>query len=211
MSVLELFGFAAGVSFAAGLNLYATMGALGLLHRYGVFDLPPGLEVLAHPVVIGVAIALYLIEFVADKIPYVDSLWDAAHTFIRPPAAAVLAWGAYAGVPPEWKLAAAMLGGSLALTSHSTKAASRAASHASPEPFSNWNLSLSEDVLALALVWMAATHPVFTLALVAALLAVCAYLLLKFFAALRWVVRRWFGGGSAAAPVPAVPPEDGRK
>jgi len=208
--VLDLLGFAAGVSFAAGLNLYGTIAALGLLHRYGVFQLPSGLEALAHPVVIGAAIILYLVEFVADKIPYVDNVWDAVHTFIRPPAAAVLAWGAYAGVPAEWRLVAAMFGGSVALTAHSTKSSARVAANTSPEPFSNWVLSLGEDLLALAIVGLAATHPVLTLLIVAVLLGICVFLLVKLVHALRWVFRRFFrrdGTSPPGQPAPGFPKE----
>ena len=194
MTPIQTLGFLLGASFAAGLNLYATVAALGLLHRYEVLRLPGSLEVLAHPVVLGVAITLYVIEFVADKIPYVDNLWDVVHTFIRPPAAAVLAFAALADVPGAWRLAAAMLAGSVALTSHGTKASARAAVNASPEPISNWTFSLGEDGIALALVWMAINHPVLTLVIVLLLLALSIYLLVKllglFLRLCRRVLRR---------------------
>ena len=131
----DALSLALGASFASGLNLYATCATLGLLHRFEVVQLPAGLEVLAHPVVLGLAIFLYLVEFFADKIPYVDSLWDAAHTFIRPAAAALLAFSAMGDVPEAWRWGASLLAGGIALTSHGTKATTRVAVNASPEPF----------------------------------------------------------------------------
>ncbi|HET9515819.1 MAG TPA: DUF4126 domain-containing protein, partial [Gemmatimonadales bacterium] len=109
MSPLENLGFILGTSFASGLNLYATMGTAGLLQRFGVVELPPALEVLAHPLVLGLALTLFVVEFLADKIPVIDSVWDAVHTFIRPPAAAVLAFGAMGGLDEGWRVAAALL------------------------------------------------------------------------------------------------------
>lgn len=190
MTALQTLGFALGASFASGLNLYATIAALGLFHRYGVIHLPPSLEVLAHPVVLGVALVLYGVEFVADKVPYVDNVWDVVHTFIRPPAAAVLAYSAFGGVPEEWRIAAALLAGGVALTSHGSKASTRAAVNASPEPFSNSVLSLGEDVLAVFLAWMAATHPFLTMAIVSLLVVVAIYLLVTLFGFLRRTLRR---------------------
>src|SRR3954464_4750351 len=162
MSPLETLGFALGTSFASGLNLYATVAAVGLLERFGLLQLPEPMMVLAHPVVLGLAVALFVIEFIADKIPYVDSVWDAVHTFIRPPAAAIISYSAFGHVPEEWKLGASLLAGGVALTSHGAKATSRAAANTSPEPVSNWTLSVLEDGLAVFLTWMAATHPVIT-------------------------------------------------
>jgi hypothetical protein len=190
LTALQTLGFALGASFASGLNLYATIAALGLFHRYGVIHLPPSLEVLAHPVVLGVALVLYGVEFVADKVPYVDNVWDVVHTFIRPPAAAVLAYGAFGGVSEEWRIAAALLAGGVALTSHGSKASTRAAVNASPEPFSNSILSLGEDVLAVFLAWMAATHPFLTMAIVSLLVVVAIYLLVTLFGFLRRTLRR---------------------
>ncbi len=178
---LELAGLTLGTSFAAGLNVYATAATLGLLERFGVVTLPPTLQPLAHPAVIGIALLLYLVEFFADKIPYVDTVWDAAHTFIRPPAAAVLAYAAVAGVPGEWRFAAALLAGGVALTSHATKATTRAAVNTSPEPWSNWTLSVVEDVLAIGIAWLAAAHPIITLAIVAGLLVLSVWALTKLF------------------------------
>jgi hypothetical protein len=201
MSTIATLSLALGASFASGLNLYATIAALGLLQRFGLAQLPASLQVLAHPAVLAAAIALYVIEFVADKIPYVDTVWDVVHTFIRPPAAAVLAYGAFAQVPEAWRVLAALLAGSIALTSHGTKASTRAAVNASPEPFSNWALSAFEDGVAVGLVWLAVKHPWVTLIVVATLCVVCVYLLARFFAFLRRafarVVRREAMAGRA--------------
>jgi len=176
---LHLIGLALGTSFAAGLNLYATVATLGLLERFGVVALPPPLQPLAHPVVIGVALFLYVIEFFADKVPYVDTAWDTLHTFIRPPAAAILAYAAVAGVPEPWRIVAALVAGGVALTSHGTKTTARAAVNTSPEPISNWILSVVEDAVAIALAWLAAAHPLVALGIVVVLLAVSIWLLVK--------------------------------
>ena len=199
MGALQTLGFILGASFASGLNLYATVAVLGLLQRFEVIQLPPSLQVLAHPVVLGIAIALYVIEFVADKVPYVDNVWDIVHTFIRPPAAGVLAYAALGDVPEVWKLSAALLAGTVALTSHGTKASTRAAVNASPEPFSNWILSMAEDGIAVTLVLIAVTHPLLTAAIVLVLVALSVYLLVKFFRFLRSALRRLFAGERVAA------------
>ena len=190
MSPLGTLGLALGAGFSSGLNLYATVAALGLLQRLGVFHLPPSLEVLSHPWVLGIAIALYLIEFFADKFPYFDTIWDAIHTFIRPPAAALLAFAASGGAAPEWRWGAALLAGGVALTAHSTKASARAAVNTSPEPFSNWFLSFGEDILAVWLTWMATAHPLVTTIIVAALAALSAFLLYHLFRFARRALQR---------------------
>ncbi|HEX2219311.1 MAG TPA: DUF4126 domain-containing protein [Gemmatimonadales bacterium] len=202
MSPLETLGFALGTSFASGINLYATVAAAGLFQRLGVVTLPEPLQVLANPVVLGVAITLFLVEFIADKIPYVDSAWDAVHTFIRPPAAAVLSYGAFAGqgVPEEWKLAAALLAGGVALTSHGAKASTRAAANTSPEPFSNWALSLVEDGFAVFLAWLAAEHPLITATVVVVLVILAVFVIWKLFDFLRRGLARLRGGPSPAGP-----------
>lgn len=191
MSALETLGFTVGTAFASGLNLYATVAVLGLLERFHAVQLPESLRVIAHPAVIMTAIALYVLEFVADKVPYVDTIWDAIHTFIRPPAAGVLAYAAFGNVPEVWRVLGGMLAGSVALTSHGTKASARAAINTSPEPFSNWVASLSEDGIAVFLVWMAARHPVLTMVLVAVLLTLCGYILLKLAKFLKQVLTRF--------------------
>ena len=185
MNPLQTLGLALGAGFSSGLNLYATVATLGVLQRFGVIHLPPALAIVARPIVLGIAIALYILEFLADKVPYLDTVWDAVHTFIRPPAAAILAYGAAAAAPPEWRWAAALLAGGVALTSHSTKASTRAAVNTVPEPFSNWALSFGEDLLAVWLTWFTTVHPVATIAIVTALLILCAFLLYYLFRFLR--------------------------
>ena len=190
MNPIETLGLALGAGFSSGLNLYATIATLGLLQRFGVIHLPEQLQVLAHPWVLGIAIALYVIEFLADKIPLVDTIWDAIHTVIRPPAAALLAYGAAGAAPPEWRWGAALLAGGVALTSHGTKASTRAAVNASPEPFSNWALSFGEDALAVWLTWLATVHPTATIVVVSILLIIAAFLIFHLFRFLRRAVRR---------------------
>ncbi len=141
---------------------------------------------------LGIAIALYAMEFLADKIPYVDSVWDAVHTLIRPPAAALLAYSATVAAPPEWRWGAALLAGGVALTSHGTKASTRAAVNTSPEPFSNWLLSLGEDALAVWLTWMATVHPAATIVIVVLLIALSGFLLFHLFRFLRHALQRLF-------------------
>jgi Domain of unknown function (DUF4126) len=183
--LLAKIGLAAGASVASGIRVYATVAALGFLHRIGVVQLPHGLEVLSQTPIIILASALYLIEFVADKVPAVDSVWDAIHTFIRPPAAAVLGFAAFGDVAEPWRIAAALLCGTLALSSHGIKASTRLAINTSPEPFSNWAASFGEDIFVAALVWFTVTHPVIGLVvagvvlLTAILLAAWIYRMLK--------------------------------
>jgi uncharacterized protein DUF4126 len=192
MNLVETLGLALGAGFSSGLNLYATVATLGLLQRYSVLQLPPALQVLSHPWVLGIAIALYLVEFLADKIPYFDTIWDAVHTFIRPPAAALLAYAAAGAAPAEWRWGAALLAGGVALTAHGTKASARAAVNTSPEPFSNWILSFGEDVLAVWLTWLATAHPLATTIIVVALVAASAVLLYYLFRFARRALQRLF-------------------
>ncbi len=190
MNPVETLSLVLGARFSSGLNLYATVATLGLLHRFGIIHLPAQLEILAHLWVLGIAGALYLLEFFADKIPYVDTIWDVVHTLIRPPAAALLAFAATGAAPPEWRWGAALLAGGVALTSHGTKASARAAVNTSPEPFSNWVLSLGEDLLAVWLTWMATAHPVATTIIVAALVVVSIFLIFYLFRFLRGALQR---------------------
>jgi Domain of unknown function (DUF4126) len=190
MNPVETLGLALGAGFSSGLNLYATIATLGLLERFHIVHLPASLQVLAHPWVIGIAVALYVIEFFADKIPYVDTVWDTIHTLIRPPAAAVLAYASAGAAPAEWRWGAALLAGGVALTSHGTKASTRAAANTIPEPFSNWTLSLGEDVLAVWLSWMAAAHPRATIVIVVVLVILAGFLLFHLFRFLRRAVQR---------------------
>jgi hypothetical protein len=181
MNPLQTIGLALGTGFSSGLNVYATVATLGLLEHFGVIHLPELMRALSRPWIIAIACALYAIEFLADKIPYVDTVWDAVHTFIRPPAAAILAYAAAGSAAPEWRWGAALLADGVALTSHGTKASARAAVNVSPEPFTNWVLSLGEDVLAVWLSWMASQHPRATIILVVLLVALAAFLIYHLF------------------------------
>ena len=192
MNPIETLGLALGAGFSSGLNLYATIATLGLLERFGVIHLPPSLHGLSHSAVLGIAVVLYVLEFFADKIPYIDTAWDVIHTFIRPPAAAFLAFSAAGAAPAEWRWGAALLAGGVALTSHGTKASARAAVNTTPEPFSNWILSFGEDALAVWLTWMATAHPVATMVIVVALLALSAYLLFHLFRFARRACQKLF-------------------
>jgi len=174
----ELFALLVAIGFAAGLNLYATVGVLGLLARFGHLPLPPGLQVLQSWAVIAGSTALFAIEFFADKIPAFDLIWNALHTFIRVPVAGLLAYRATSQLSPEHQLLAAFVGALVALIAHSGKTAARAAVTPSPEPFSNITLSLGEDVLAIGLTWLATRHP-YVAGTLAALLVVMIVLLTK--------------------------------
>ena len=185
--LLAQLGMATGTAAASGLRLYGTVAALGLLHHLGVLHLPPGLAVLGNPVIIGLAATLYVAEFIADKIPAFDTLWDAVHTFIRIPAGAVLAFALLSDVHEPWRTAAALLGGAVALSAHGT----RLMVNASPEPFTNWGLSFSEELLVVGVLWLVVAHPLLALRL----------LVLGVVAA-GWILRAWrrlFGGRPAAA------------
>jgi len=155
----ELVALLVAVSYAAGLNVYATVATLGLLARSGVLALPPALHLLTNGWVIGASIALFAVEFFADKVPAFDLIWNALHTFIRVPVAALLAYQATATLSPGEQLAAMLAGGVIALIAHGGKTAVRAAVTPSPEPFSNITLSLGEDVVAIFLTWMATWSP----------------------------------------------------
>ncbi len=159
------------LAFASGLNVYATVAVLGVCSRYGLVALPDQFRGFDHPLVIGVALTMYVVEFAVDKIPWLDSLWDAVHTVIRPIGGAFVAVAAIGDATPAMRVLAALLGGSVAMTTHVTKASARAAVNTSPEPFSNWILSFGEDLLALALSYGALTHPKLALAVALALLA----------------------------------------
>lgn len=148
MEWFSTLSLALGTAWTSGINLYATVTVLGLLQKFGLAKLPGGLDILDNWWIIGVAGGLYLIEFFADKVPYVDSIWDSIHTFIRVPAGAAVAFAATSDMNPAVEVAAVLLGGGLAFSSHGTKAALRAGANLSPEPVSNWSLSIVEDIIA---------------------------------------------------------------
>jgi len=179
---LSQIGFVAGTAVASGLRLYGTVAGLGFLHRIGALQLPGPLEVLAQTPVLVLATVLYVVEFIADKVPIVDTVWDAVHTFIRVPAAAVLGFAVLNDVAEPWRAVAALLSGTIALSTHGLKAGTRLALNTSPEPFTNWAASLSEDLLLGFLLFLIVKHPV--IAIVAAAVTVVVALLLA-----SWVVR----------------------
>jgi hypothetical protein len=185
----ELFAVVAAVAFASGLNVYATVAALGLLARLGHVPLPPALQLLESSPIIAASAALFVIEFFADKIPAFDLLWSALHTFVRVPVAALLAYGATRQLSPGQQLLAALLGAAVALAAHGGKTALRAAVTPSPEPISNIALSLGEDVLAVSLTWLATRHPYAAATIVVVLLAVITVLVRAVVKALRSLFR----------------------
>lgn len=189
LSDKDLFGLIAGTSFAAGLNVYATVATIGILARTHVLALPTSLHALESSWVIAISLALFIIEFFADKIPVFDLLWNALHTFVRVPVAALIAYHASAQLPPHLQMATAVLGGVIAFAAHGGKTAARAAVTPSPEPFSNAALSVGEDVAAIGLTWFATQHPFIT-AFVVALLVFLIILSIRFvYRALRRLFR----------------------
>ncbi|MDR7269992.1 hypothetical protein J2X20_002650 [Pelomonas saccharophila] len=201
LDALQLLALAAALGWASGLRLYLTVLLVGIAGHWGWIALPPGLQVLASPLVMSAAAVLALIEFLADKIPLVDSAWDALHTLIRIPAGAALVAGMVSGWAGDhgqaWGIVAALLGGGLAATAHAAKASTRAAANTSPEPFSNIGLSLLGDVAVPAMLWLAWAHPLVFFPLLALALAVMGTLIWLCFKFLRALVRRW------RAPSPA--------
>ena len=206
MGVIETLSLAMGTAWTSGINLYATVAALGLAGRYELIHLPPGLEVLMNPLVIGFACFMYVVEFFADKVPYVDSGWDAVHTFFRIPAGAALAYGTVSGeVNPALQLIATMAGGGVALAAHGTKATARLAINASPEPFTNWAASVGEDVAVFAGIWTVFNYPLLMLIFVVGFTVTAIWLIPKFFYLFKRAIasiRTWFRGQSPSANVP---------
>jgi uncharacterized membrane protein len=197
MEWLSTLGVAMGSAWLSGISLYATVATLGLLQRFGLVHLPGELSVLGNWWVIGVAAGMYVVEFIADKIPAVDSVWDAIHTFIRVPAGAVMASAAFSHADPAVRIIALLVGGGVALSSHSTKAAVRATANLSPEPFSNIALSLAEDAVAVGSSFLIAWFPIVMLGIVVLFLTVFFWLTPKI---VRAVKRRF---GSSHAPTSA--------
>jgi len=181
MGTLQALSLAVGTAWTSGINLYATVAALGIAGRAEMIKLPPDLQVLMHPAVIAVACIMYVIEFFADKVPYVDSGWDVLHTFIRVPAGAILAARSLGDMNPALEMVALLGGGAIALAAHGTKATTRLAINASPEPFSNWFASVTEDLAVLGGIWMIFNHPMLMLILVLSFLALVAWLAPKLF------------------------------
>lgn len=181
MGTLEALSLAMGTAWTSGINLYATVAALGIANRMEMIHLPQNLEALSHPGVIAIACVMYLIEFFADKVPYVDTGWDALHTFIRVPAGAILAAQSLGDMNPALELMALLAGGSVALVAHGTKATARLAINASPEPFSNWFASVGEDVAVFGSIWLMFNHPIIMLVLILTFLALAVWLVPKIY------------------------------
>jgi hypothetical protein len=158
-NVLQYIAQTLGLSWASGINLYAAILVMGFSHSAGIVELPPGIDYLSNPLVLLVAGAMYVVEFFADKIPVVDTAWDAMHTFIRIPAAAFMAYGAAEAMGPEMQVALTLIGGGFGTLSHATKAGSRVVINTSPEPFSNIGVSTLEDVAVFGGLWLAVAHP----------------------------------------------------
>lgn len=182
--VVSVLGRTLGLSFAAGINLYATVAILGLVSRFGWVDLPAQYRVFDNNWIIGVAIVLYVVEFVADKIPWVDSLWDALHTIIRPIGGALIAVASIGHAQPTFQVMAALAGALVATSTHAAKAGTRVVANTSPEPFSNWALSFAEDGLVITVGLLALSHPFAAAIIVIAALGVIVF-------TVTWLVRRF--------------------
>jgi len=211
MEIVSIIAATLGVAWASGINLYAAMVMLGWLGSTGQIDLPPGLEVLESPAVMLAAALMYCVEFFADKVPGVDTGWDALHSFIRIPAGAMLAAGAISPLGPEAELAGLILGGTLSAGSHFTKAGSRVLINTSPEPFSNWTASISEDLLVIAGLWTALNHPVLFILLLIVFVALVIWLAPKIWRGVKSIcgrIRGWFGGRKDTSEPPADPATD---
>ena len=189
MDLLSSLGRTMGFSFAAGINLYATVAILGLASRFGWVALPPQYQVFDNTWIIGGAIALYVVEFVADKIPWVDSVWDAVHSVVRPIGGATIAVATLGDASPAVQTLVALVGGALAASTHFSKAGTRVIANASPEPFTNWALSLGEDAFVVGLGLLALKYP----AAAAVVVLVCLAVIVSFSVWIVRLVRRRFG------------------
>jgi hypothetical protein len=186
----QLIALAAALGWASGLRLYAVLFLTGLAGSLGWVPLPAGLKLLQEPALLYASGGLLAVEFLADKVPWVDSLWDTLHTFIRIPAGAALAWSVFGGDQASWAAAAALLGGTLAATSHVAKATTRAAANTSPEPFSNIALSLAGDAFVPGMLWLAWTHPLWFFVALALTLVASSIVTVMLFRFLRGLTRR---------------------
>lgn len=193
MDVLSQLSILLGSSWISGLNAYAAVGFLGLFGRVGWVSLPDGLHPLTHPAVFGIALAFFLVEFIADKIPAFDSFWDSIQTFIRIPAGVLLAYGSVGDVSPELRVLAGLIGGGMAFSAHATKSSIRATVNTSPEPFSNWFFSVGQDIMVFLSIWIMFQHPYVMLAILAVFLLFFIWFAPKIFRAARWMWRRFWG------------------
>lgn len=193
LDTTHLLALAAALGWASGLRLYAVVFLTGLAGQMGYVELPQGLKLLQSPPMLWASGTLLAVEFLADKIPLVDSLWDALHTVIRIPAGAALAWSVFGGDQASWAAVAALLGGSLAATSHAAKATTRAAVNTSPEPFSNIGLSLVGDAAVPTMLWLSVAHPLWFFAALVVALVVMGVLLVTLYRFIGRLAERWRG------------------
>jgi hypothetical protein len=209
--ITRIIALSMGAAWASGINLYAAILVLGLLGTSGNMALPPDLQILTSPIVLVAAGIMYLVEFFADKVPAVDTSWDALHTFIRIPAGALLAAGAVADVNPALALAAGIAGGGIAAGTHAAKSGTRVLVNTSPEPFSNWFVSIGEDVAVIAGLWTALQHPTLFILLLVCFILLLIWLLPKLWRGIKTVFRgilRLFG---RKEPPLAPSPDAGQK
>lgn len=202
MDVVSQWALAAGLAWASGFRLYAAVFIVGLLGRYEWIALPDALDVVEHPWVLVASGVMLVGEFLADKIPAFDSLWDAANTFIRIPAGALLAWGAMGDATPAMQFSAALVGGFITSGTHIFKSGGRALINGSPEPLSNWTASFSEDGLLLVGLWLAIAHPWIFLVVLVLFLALVAWLLPKLFRLFARILRRLRGSRPSSDHLP---------
>ena len=186
---LQTVALASLLAWASGIRLYLVIFAVGLAGYLGYIELPPGLDVLRHPWVIGAAAVMLMMEFMVDKVPAIDTVWDALHTFIRIPAGALLAAGATGDTLSALTVAAGLLGGTITAGTHLTKSGGRALINTSPEPFSNWTASFTEDALVLGGIWFAFRHPLAFLISLAIFVALMIWLLPKVWRGIKTVFR----------------------
>jgi hypothetical protein len=199
LDLAQLAALAAALGWASGVRLYAVVFITGAAGYLGWLPLPAGLHILQNPLVLAGAFVLFVVEFVADKIPAVDTLWDAVHTFIRIPAGAALAAGALGADHATWALLAALAGGTLAATAHTAKATTRAAANTSPEPVSNWLLSLAGDAAVPTMLWLAVAHPVVFWPVLGLAVVLAVVLIVVFFRFLRALLKRFMPRPPAVA------------
>jgi len=193
--IIQLIALSMGVAWASGINLYAAILTLGIAGAAGNIELPPGLQVLSDPMVIGAAGLMYCVEFFADKIPGVDTGWDMIHTFVRVPAGVLLAAGSVGDLSSAAGITAGILGGGMALTTHSAKAGTRALINTSPEPFSNWTASILEDIAVFSGLWMALNQPLLFIILLIVFILLMVWLLPKLWRGIKTVfaaLKRFF-------------------
>lgn len=202
-TITEIIALTMGVAWASGINLYAAIATLGVLGLTGNMTLPPDLQVLANPLVVGAACLMFAVEFIADKMPGVDTGWDTIHTFIRIPAGALLAAGAVGDISPAVSLAAALLGGTLAAGTHGLKAGSRLLINTSPEPLTNWTASILEDIVVIGGIWAAVKHPWLFLTMLGLFAMLAIWLLPKLWRGMKMLASRI---KALFAPRQALPP-----